>query len=72
MLEEEIIEHGVNQPTKCRRSHFTAIIFNTCPNSLRVAVWSAAVCRGSFNRNIICLSTLKAIQSTVRIGRIAG
>lgn len=72
MLEENVTEHGVNQLTKCSRYNFIAVISNTCSNSLRVAVRSAAVCRGSFNRNIISLSTLKAIQSTGSMARVAG
>lgn len=72
MLEENVTGHGVNQITACRRSYFIAIVLNTCPNSLRVAVRSTAICRGSFDRNIICLSTLKAIQPTVGMAGVAG
>lgn len=53
-------------------SYFIAIIFITCPNSLRLAVGSTAARRRSFNRNVISLSTLKATQATVSVSGVAG
>lgn len=72
MLEEKVTGRGVNLLTNCSCSYFIAINFNTCLNSLRVAVRSTAACRGSFNRNIKSPSTLKAIQSTVGMARVTG
>lgn len=73
MLGENVTGHGVNQPTTCSCSNFAAMVFfNTCPNSLRVAGRSAAVCRGSFDRHVISLSTPKATQSTASMARVAG
>ena len=68
VLEDSITVNEINQRKKnivkgCYYL-FTINIIITCLNSLWGAVWAAAAAGGSFDSDIIHLSTLKTTQST--------